>query len=93
MIGVLGLTFGDCPPYHDLGNLIALAVAIAYRLSMNFLPAALSLFPIRAPQRGARLEVHMSRFAENVVRRRRALMAPGVSPLVGSTCQPLLLSV
>ena len=62
MIGVLTLNFSDSPPYHDLGNLIALGVFIAFILSMSFLPALLSLIPVRAPERGQLIEQWMGRF-------------------------------
>ncbi len=44
-IGFLGLNFSASPPFHDLGNITAIGICIAYFLSITFLPAAFSLIP------------------------------------------------
>ncbi len=50
-IGFLSLNFSDSPPFRLLGNLTALGVMIAWFYSMTFLPAFLSVLPIKAPKR------------------------------------------
>ncbi|OUS00593.1 hypothetical protein A9Q81_10430 [Gammaproteobacteria bacterium 42_54_T18] len=45
LIGFLAMNFNDVPPYRDLGNLVAIAVFIAFLLSLSFLPVCLSLLP------------------------------------------------
>lgn len=47
-IGFLSLNFSDTPPFHDLGNITALGVMMAFLLSVTFLPAAVSLLPMSA---------------------------------------------
>ena len=47
LIGFLSMNFNDVPPYRDLGNLIAISVVVAFILSLFFLPALLSLLPVR----------------------------------------------
>lgn len=45
IIGFLALNFADAPPYHDLGNITAMGVAIAFVLSITLLPALLMILP------------------------------------------------
>ncbi|MEM0952594.1 MAG: MMPL family transporter [Pseudomonadota bacterium] len=47
VIGFLTLNFSDSPPFHHLGNMSAAGIAAAWVLSVTFLPAALSLLPLR----------------------------------------------
>lgn len=46
-IGFLSLNFNDAPPFRDMGNMTAIGVIIAWVLSVTFLPALLSLLPIK----------------------------------------------
>jgi predicted RND superfamily exporter protein len=46
-IGFLSLNFSDSPPFRDLGNIVAMGVMAAYVYSVLFLPAMLSLLPVR----------------------------------------------
>jgi predicted RND superfamily exporter protein len=50
-IGFLSLNFSDSPPFRLLGNLTALGVMVAWFYSMTFIPAILSILPIKAPKR------------------------------------------
>ena len=43
IIGFLSLNFSDTPPFHDLGNITAVGVAMAFVLSIGMLPAVISL--------------------------------------------------
>ncbi|MEL6677197.1 MAG: MMPL family transporter [Pseudomonadota bacterium] len=45
--GFLALNFSDSPPFHHLGNISAAGIAAAWLLSVTFLPALLSLLPLR----------------------------------------------
>jgi uncharacterized protein len=45
IIGFLALNFADAPPYHDLGNITAIGVAIAFLLSISVLPVLLLIMP------------------------------------------------
>jgi predicted RND superfamily exporter protein len=47
IIGFLSLNFSDTPPFHDLGNITAVGVAVAFLLSIGFLPAIVSLARIK----------------------------------------------
>ena len=46
IIGFLSLNFSDTPPFHDLGNITAVGVAMAFLLSIGLLPAVMSLINI-----------------------------------------------
>lgn len=48
IIGFLSLNFNESPPFRDMGNEVAIGVFAAYILSILFLPALLSLMPIKA---------------------------------------------
>lgn len=52
MIGFLSLNFSDTPPFHDLGNITAAGVAVAFLLSVALLPALVALLPVHSRQSG-----------------------------------------
>lgn len=47
VIGFMSLNFSDAPPFHDLGNMAAAGVVVAWALSMTFLPALVAILPSR----------------------------------------------
>ncbi|MDE0391055.1 MAG: MMPL family transporter [Rhodospirillales bacterium] len=49
-LGFLSMNFSEVPPYRHLGNFVAIGIAASFILSVTFLPALLSLLPIRAPK-------------------------------------------
>nr|VFK38509.1 MAG: hypothetical protein BECKSD772F_GA0070984_102514 [Candidatus Kentron sp. SD]VFK44818.1 MAG: hypothetical protein BECKSD772E_GA0070983_10447 [Candidatus Kentron sp. SD] len=75
-IGFLSLNFGEIPPLRDLGNIVAIGVAIAFILSVGFLPALMATFPAppAIPPTDATGARAMAHFGEFVIRRRRELM-------------------
>lgn len=73
VIGFMSMNFSDAPPFRDLGNIVAMGVAIAYVLSVTFLPALASLLPMRARKGGLEHARHMDRLADFVVAKRNAL--------------------
>jgi predicted RND superfamily exporter protein len=81
VIGFLSLNFSDAPPLRDLGNLTAIGVAAAWLFSVSFLPALLSMLPLRARRYDASGGPAMERLADFVVRRRRPLFY-GMSGIV-----------
>jgi len=46
-IGFLTMNFSDAPPFRDLGNIVAMGVMAAFAFSIFFLPAMLSVLPVR----------------------------------------------
>ncbi len=72
-IGFLSMNFSDAPPFHDLGNIVAMGVTVAFVLSITLLPALVLVLPIRVSARPERQGHAMDHFAEFVVRRRQVL--------------------
>ena len=72
MVGFLGLNFSDTPPYHDLGNITAVGIMIAWFLSLSFLPAVISLMPLKVKaepkKQSGRANSYMSRYAHFIIR-------------------------
>ncbi len=74
-IGFLSLNTSDSPPFHVLGNYVALGVVWAYVYSMTLLPALLSVLPLRAPRVRSQGTTFFERFADFVIARRRTLLS------------------
>jgi predicted RND superfamily exporter protein len=49
-IGFLAMNASDAPPFHDLGNLTAFGVMFALIFSLSFLPAWMSVMPVKVKQ-------------------------------------------
>ena len=47
-LGFLSMNFSEVPPYRHLGNFVAFGIGASFFLSVTFLPALLSLLPVRA---------------------------------------------
>ncbi len=73
-IGFLSMNFSDAPPFHDLGNIVAMGVMIAFVLSVVFVPALTLLLPGRQRVAQSASSSLMQRFAEFVIARRRELL-------------------
>ncbi|RKZ41563.1 MAG: hypothetical protein DRQ49_04730 [Gammaproteobacteria bacterium] len=73
-IGFLSMNFGDVPPFHDLGNMVAMGVTIAFILSVTFLPAMMAVLPVRIKPQTTETVHAMDHLGEFVVRRRFMLM-------------------
>ncbi len=71
-LGFLSMNFSEVPPYRHLGNFVAFGVLASFLLSVTFLPAVLSLLPVRAakdrPSRGPKL------LADAVLRYRKSII-------------------
>ncbi len=73
VLGFLSLNFSDAPPFHDLGNIAAMGVTVAFFLSITFLPAVVSILPAtgKSEVAGTRL---MSMLADRVIAWRKPLL-------------------
>jgi predicted RND superfamily exporter protein len=49
-IGFLSLNFSDTPPFHDLGNITAVGVLLAFGFSVTLLPVLVSIMPLKVEQ-------------------------------------------
>jgi predicted RND superfamily exporter protein len=46
VVGFLTMNFSDAPPFHNLGNIVAIGIAAAFFYSIFFLPALISVLPL-----------------------------------------------
>ena len=82
-IGFLSMNFSDAPPFHDLGNIVAMGVMIAFVLSVTFLPATMMLLPDSHRVRETASSKAMVKFAEFVIaNRKRLLVTMGIGCLL-----------
>lgn len=72
-IGFLSLNFSDSPPFRDLGNIVAMGVMAAYVYSVLFLPAMLSILPIRVKAGSASQNGWIDSLGDWVINNRRPL--------------------
>lgn len=80
-IGFLSLNFSDSPPFHDLGNMVAVGVMLAFVFAVSTFPALLMLLPVRVAKVADDHAGGMEKLAEVVIRNRRLLL-PGMSALI-----------
>jgi len=73
-IGFMSMNFSDAPPFRDLGNIVAMGVAISFVLSVTFLPALMMLLPVRVRPRVEGQSHVMDHVAEFVIRSRARLL-------------------
>ena len=84
-IGVLMLNFSDSPPYHDLGNLVAIGVMLAWFLSMTLLPALLAWFPTPRVIQTQHLAAQTEHLGDWVITNRRVVgISIGAFALTGT---------
>ncbi|MBL4851128.1 MAG: MMPL family transporter [Gammaproteobacteria bacterium] len=73
-IGFLSLNFSDSPPFRDLGNFTAMGVVGSFFYATLFLPALLSVLPIRIKPGATQTTPAMQYFADWLIRNRRGLL-------------------
>ncbi|NQY27008.1 MAG: MMPL family transporter [Piscirickettsiaceae bacterium] len=74
-IGFLSMNFSDVPPFHDLGNVVAIGVMFAFVLSVTTLPALMMVLPVRVRVNTMNLQKHpMTKLADIVLNNRRSLL-------------------
>jgi predicted RND superfamily exporter protein len=77
IVGFLAMNFSDAPPFHDLGNITAIGIAAAWAYSIVFLPAVVSLLPVRVKAETARkswADRALDGLAEFVIGRTRKIL-------------------
>lgn len=83
-IGFLSMNFSDAPPFRDLGNIVAIGVFIAFIFTITFLPALMTVLPVKTSMKEEPDNTLMKSFAEFVIRWRKFL-------LIGNTLLSLIL--
>ena len=74
-IGFLSMNFSDVPPFHDLGNVVAIGVMIAFVLSITALPALMMLLPVRVRKNVTNTKTHpMTHLGSFVIKHNRPLL-------------------
>ncbi len=73
-LGFLSMNFSDVPPFRHLGNMTAIGVAASFIFAVAFLPAFLSLLPVRVTRIHDDESHVMHRFSGFVVRQRHKLI-------------------
>ncbi len=74
IVGFLSLNFAELPPFHTLGNLVAVGVLFNLFFSVTLLPAVLALLPLRARSAEGRGQDFYGRMADSIIRNRRLLL-------------------
>ncbi|MCY4641323.1 MAG: MMPL family transporter [Gammaproteobacteria bacterium] len=72
-IGFLSMNFSEVPPYRHLGNFVAFGIFASFILSVTFLPALLSLLPVRVAKDRRLRGPTMNLLADSVLRYRKGL--------------------
>jgi len=72
-IGFLMMNFSDVPPFRHLGNFVAIGVVTSFIMSVTFLPALISLLPVRVRENKDEHDRVMEKLGDFVVRRRNLL--------------------
>ena len=72
-IGFLMMNFSDVPPFRHLGNFVAIGVVVSFIMSVTFLPALISLLPVKVKEKKDDHDRIMEKFGDFVVRRRSML--------------------
>ncbi len=74
-IGFLSLNFSDSPPFGDLGNMTAIGMIVAFFYSVGFLPAFMSVVPVKAREGQSSLGRSMDRLGDWVVAHNSRVLA------------------
>ena len=73
-IGFLTMNFSEVPPFQHLGNFVAMGVAVSFVLAVTFLPALMSVLPVRVKQYKDGEDSAMARLGNFVVDKRKRLI-------------------
>ena len=69
VVGFLTMNFSDAPPFHNLGNIVAIGISAAFFYSVFFLPALVSVLPMSfRVKRYPRQFLVMQAIADRVIR-------------------------
>ena len=82
-IGFLSMNFSDAPPFHSLGNLVALGVVSAMVFALTFVPAFIYILPLRVRPRREGQRAFFDLVGEFVVRRRTPLLWGMAAIIIG----------
>ena len=81
-LGFLSMNFSEVPPYRHLGTFVAFGIASSFVLSVTFMPAVLSLLPVRAGKDRRLLRGPSLRGLADLALRHRKVLLLGWSVIV-----------
>ncbi len=73
-IGFLTMNFSEVPPFQHLGNFVAIGVAVSFILAVTFLPALMTVLPVRAKASRRGEDTAMAMLGQFVVDNRKSLL-------------------
>jgi predicted RND superfamily exporter protein len=77
-IGFLTMNFSEVPPFHHLGNITTVGIMAAFLFSVIFLPAIMSILPVRVKQKQIKEgSQFVDRIAEFVIGNKKVLLYGG----------------
>lgn len=79
ILGFLSMNFSEAPPFHLLGNTVALGLVATFILSITFMPAMMMLLPVKLSKKEDPWPARMRRLAEFVLNNRRMLLFSGAA--------------
>ncbi|GMR17681.1 MAG: MMPL family transporter [Gammaproteobacteria bacterium] len=82
-LGFMSMNFSDSPPFHDLGNIVAMGIAATFMLAVTFLPAVMMVLPAAASKSDRDDSTRMEKLADFTIRRQNQLLA-GMAILIVS---------
>ena len=74
MVGFLTMNFSEVPPFRHLGNFVAMGVVASFILSVTFLPALISVLPVRVKVVEDDSDKLMVKLGDFVVRKQKQLI-------------------
>ncbi len=83
-IGFLTMNFSDVPPFQHLGTFVALGVLVSLVLSLTFLPALMSILPMRVKAAPENKNDSMEKFGKFVVNNHRNIFWGMLALVVGT---------
>lgn len=84
-LGFLSMNFSKMPPAHDLGNITAIGVTVAFVLSITLLPPVLLLLPVkrRKSEQGGKIDKAMNYLGAAVVNKYKPLLVVSIIFSIG----------
>jgi predicted RND superfamily exporter protein len=73
-IGFMTMNFSEVPPFNHLGTIVSIGVLLSFLMTVSFLPAAMTLLPVRVKKTGQDDYARMAQLGEFVIARRTTLL-------------------
>ena len=73
-IGFIMMNFSDVPPFRHLGNFVAMGVVASFLMSITFLPALMTVLPVKVKFTGEKKDHLMELVGEFVVKNRTIIL-------------------